>query len=115
MDAFLLPSLYEGLGLVLIEAQAAGVPCIFSDPIPEEVDLVKPLVQRLSLSQSALVWAEKLLAQSKTKTAITQSNALALVKNSRFNIETAVSKLENIYQKSVEKLHATSLQKLEVN
>lgn len=101
MDAFLLPSLFEGLGLVLIEAQAAGIPCIFSDLIPHEVDLVKPLVQRLSLSQSASEWADALLAQTQTKTMISQSEALAIVKTSRFNIETAVTKLENIYQAQV--------------
>ena len=38
-DAFALPSLYEGLGLVGVEAQAAGLPCLFSDAITREVDV----------------------------------------------------------------------------
>ena len=101
MNTFLFPSRFEGLGLVLIEAQAAGLPCLFSDVVPEEVDLVKPLVQRLSLSQSARSWAEAVLAQRQAARAISQSDALALVETSRFNIETAVTKLENIYQAQV--------------
>ena len=101
MNTFLLPSLFEGLGLVLIEAQTAGVPCIFSDLIPQEVDLVKPLVQRLSLSQSAEEWTEAILAQTSAETKMSQSEALALVETSKFNIETAVTKLENIYQAQV--------------
>jgi len=39
MDVFFLPSKFEGLGLVCIEAQAAGLPCIVSDSVPTEVDV----------------------------------------------------------------------------
>ena len=98
MDVFLFPSLYEGLGLVLIEAQAAGLPSIFSDVVPEEADVVKLLVRRLSLSQPASEWAEVLLAQRHAVSIIPQSDALALVKKSPFGVETSVKRLENLYQ-----------------
>lgn len=59
MDVFLFPSLYEGLGLVVIEAQATGLRCVISDrvPAPNLIDNV----QALSLEQSDDAWAEALL------------------------------------------------------
>ena len=98
MDVFLLPSLFEGLPLVLIEAQAAGLPCIFSDVISEEIDVLKPLMKRLSLSQSALKWAEVILAQKKANLPMKQSEALSVLQNdSPFNIEFCTKSLAAIY------------------
>lgn len=60
MDVFVFPSLYEGLGIVLIEAQAAGLPCVVSDTIPQEAYLTD-LVTAEKLSSSVEKWAEKIL------------------------------------------------------
>ncbi|OUL27224.1 glycosyltransferase family 1 protein [Nostoc sp. 106C] len=98
MDVFLFPSLYEGLGLVLIEAQAAGLPCILSDVVPEEADIVKPLIQRISLSKSASNWAKAIVDARNSSSAITQSEALAAVENSHFNIKMGVKNLIDIYE-----------------
>ena len=97
MDAFLFPSLYEGLGLVLIEAQAAGLACILSDVVPEEADIVKPLVYRLSLLQPAAVWAEAVLATRNVEPVIAPTAALEIVQKSVFNISRSVEQLEQIY------------------
>lgn len=96
MDVFLFPSHYEGLGLALVEAQAAGLPCVISDAIPEEADVVPALVQRLSLSQPAGVWAEAVLA-ARNNVALTQPEALAIVERSPFNISASVKEIERIY------------------
>lgn len=98
MDIFVLPSLYEGLGLVLIEAQAAGLPCVFSDVVPEEADVIKPLVQRMALSKSPFSWAETILATEDTRSVISQTDALSVVEKSPFNIEIGLKKLVQVYE-----------------
>ena len=98
MDVFLLPSLFEGLPLVLIEAQAAGLPCIFSDVISEEIDVIKPLMKRLSLSESTSNWAEVVLAQNQANLSIERSEALSILQNdSPFNIKFCTKSLTAIY------------------
>lgn len=60
MDVFFLPSVYEGLGIVNIEAQDAGLHCVVSDIVPRDVD-VAGMVKFLSNSDPAEVWIEALL------------------------------------------------------
>jgi glycosyltransferase involved in cell wall biosynthesis len=58
MDLFLFPSLYEGLPLTLLEAQAAGLKCVVSDTVSTESDVIKSLIVRESLEKSADKWAQ---------------------------------------------------------
>lgn len=67
MDAFLFPSLFEGLGLAAVEAQAMGLPVFASDVLPEET-AVTDFIQYLSLESSAREWAEKIAAVRDQKT-----------------------------------------------
>lgn len=101
MDMFLLPSLHEGLPLVLLEAQAAGLPCIFSDVITQEVEVVRPLMQRLSLTQTASEWSEGILTTRKNKPKINQTEAYQLVEQSSFNIHNSVKQLEALYSGAI--------------
>lgn len=97
MDLFVFPSLYEGLGLVLIEAQAAGKPCIFSDVVPEEADIIPSLVHRISLAKPQSVWAEAVITHLQNPVSISQMEALAFVEGSLFNIQRSSQKLQKYY------------------
>lgn len=58
-DMFLFPSHYEGLGIVLVEAQANGLPVIASDTIPKEVNLTDNF-EFLPLSLGSEKWANRI-------------------------------------------------------
>lgn len=95
-DLFLLPSLFEGLGLVVIEAQAVGLRSLVSDVVPPEVELVDGLVHRLALREPAEVWSArvwKLLGQPEPE----PQACLRVVEASPFNIEYSAKSLMALY------------------
>ena len=61
MDVFVMPSFHEGLPVSCVEIQAAGVPCVLSDAITEEIKIADSL-QFLSLSDSPEIWAKAALS-----------------------------------------------------
>lgn len=92
MDLFVFPSEFEGLGIVLIEAQANGLACFTTkDTVPSEVKINCNL-QFISLKESAKKWAEKII-QAKTD----RKNVEEKFKKSGYLIDDMVKKLEKIY------------------
>lgn len=59
MDVLVFPSLFEGLPLTLIEAQAAGLPCLVSEAVDQGVEVTSGLVSWKSLDETPQAWAEK--------------------------------------------------------
>lgn len=97
MDVFMFPSIWEGLGLAPIEAQLAGVPCVITDTIPEEVTLAAAMVKRLSLGDSAEAWAEAILDFGKNRPEDPRSELTRIAEKSPLNIEINVELLEEWY------------------
>jgi glycosyltransferase involved in cell wall biosynthesis len=96
-DIFLLPSLFEGLPLVALEAQAAGVPVILTDSITREADIVPGLVERHALTEPATAWATAALAAIRRTARPDRARALELARQSPFDIRTGAQQLERFY------------------
>lgn len=97
MDIFLFPSLYEGLPVALIEAQAAALPCLISNRITEEVDIIKPLIFRLDPFDSPLKWVGKILYVTKNKPLVSSNYIIDKLEKSDFNIVKVARRIKVIY------------------
>ena len=92
MDVFCLPSLYEGLGVVGIEAQVAGLPCMFSDKIPDDIKITDS-IRFIKLTDKLKIWGDEIVKVVIDKRSSTVSNRCT--KN--YNIEEAVTFLKIEY------------------
>ena len=92
MDFMIFPSLFEGLGIVVIEAQATGLYSIVSDEVPKEACLTD-IVEYKSLNDSAKLWAKRVMEHDE----IDRISYNKIICQSDFNMMASVKKLERIY------------------
>ncbi|MCL4294665.1 MAG: glycosyltransferase family 1 protein [Anaerolineae bacterium] len=99
MDVFLFPSHFEGLGIVLLEAQAVGLPCVTSNLVPPETTVIEELVTRLPLEFSPEKWAKTVLETATTNQYRRDHfSAWQKVANSKFSMGQCLEKLCQVYQ-----------------
>lgn len=96
IDVIVFPSLFEGLPVSIVEAQAAGVPCLLSDAISKEIQITD-CVQFQSLDDDLSIWAERALSLSKRK----HQNTKQQIVDAHYDIDSNVKWLESFYSMCV--------------
>lgn len=99
-SAFLLPSLYEGMPLVLIEAQASGLPCVTADTYSREVDFGIGTVDWLKLEDGVSVWADA-VERAVEKGRADKAAVVRAVNEKGFDSRVFAEKICRLYGKSV--------------
>lgn len=92
MDTFVFPSVYEGLSVVLIEAQASGMPVFVSDSTTQEV-AYSPYIKFLSLRQGPAEWADEIIARG----TVERKDMKEKIRKAGFEIHEMIDNLYRLY------------------
>ena len=95
VDIFVFPSIYEGLGISLIEAQISGLPCIVSNAIQDEAIITDNVIKLEITDKSAEEWVSNILNIN-----INDKNRVINIEDEKikkFNVQEVCNRLEHIY------------------
>lgn len=94
MDVFVLPSHHEGLGIVVIESQASGLPTIVSEAVPEDA-YVTDLIEKEHLKSTPVEWAQRIL---KYAGGYTRRNTYKEITDAGYDVADTAKKLQEWYK-----------------
>ena len=96
MDVFVLPSLFEGLPVTLIEAQTAGLPCLVSNAVSKEANILHDMIFLDINERDIDAWCDEILRACKNKTDRLQK--IEEMKKTVYNIDQCMEKVLSIYK-----------------
>lgn len=97
-DVFLFPSIWEGLGISAIEAQASGLPCLLSSSLPP-ISSIAPSVKTLSLDEGEEAWARAAERLLKESSSLDREDCSEIVRSAGFDIRDTMDALMSLYLK----------------
>jgi glycosyltransferase EpsF len=102
LNIFILPSLFEGLPVVGIEAQAAGLNCLISDKVDKNVDINLGLITFLPIRNSYSEWVKITLQKIENPVSVSEKEIIQALDNNGYNLSTTKKILETIYIETVQ-------------
>ena len=99
-DTFVMPSLHEGLPVALLEAQAAGLPCLTSDRIGGQVFVLPEMIETLRLEAGAEGWAEQ-MSRAVRRGRMPRREAVRRMTLAGFDSRMSAERLVGFYERAV--------------
>lgn len=101
MDIFVLPSLFEGLGIVAVEAQSAGIPCVVSDGVSRNAAL-SPLICYMETNADESAFVDKILKHKDHE--LTHTNTQKYIIDAGFDVKMTAQEMQRFYLEKANKI-----------
>lgn len=100
IDTMIAPSIFEGFGISVLEAQAMGIRCYVSDIFNDEV-LQTPIIKKISLHKTAKEWANEIIKDQNDHELMNRTSYAENIKRNGYDINQIASELEYFFKKNI--------------
>lgn len=94
-NVLVMPSLYEGFPVSIVESLACGTPCVLSDTITKEVNLIDNMCSFISLNDDIKKWCDVII--DKSKITCDRNKCVKILEEKGFSINSTIEKITNVY------------------
>lgn len=97
MDTMIAPSIFEGFGISVLEAQSMGIRCYVSDAFNDEV-LQTPIIKRIGLNKTAKEWANEIIRDQNNSGLVTRTSYADNIRKNGYDIDQIALELEDFFK-----------------